>query len=135
MKLLYDGECPLCLKEVDMLRSRDAKINGDTRGLVSLSDTLGVESRNSVNGILAQNGLIQFVDISHRNYDPQYNEGITFSLYVLLLMSMNIFFLNMNKFISTADTFFSFLLVRNFPTSSSTKALTSKLQWVAFTVF
>merc|ERR1711907_596494 len=32
LKLLYDGECPLCVKEVNMLRRRDAAFNGGSIG-------------------------------------------------------------------------------------------------------
>ena len=49
IKLLYDGECPLCVKEVNFLKKKD---NG----------------RN----------LVKFVDIADINYNPQENEGIDF---------------------------------------------------------
>ena len=49
IRLLYDGDCPLCVKEVDFLRSRD-------------QDT----------------GRIEFVDIANPNYQPEDNEGVTF---------------------------------------------------------
>lgn len=47
--MLYDGDCPLCMREVNMLRRRDA----------------------------AQN-RIDFVDIASPDYDPSANSGITF---------------------------------------------------------
>jgi predicted DCC family thiol-disulfide oxidoreductase YuxK len=50
IKLLYDGECPLCLREVNFLQNRD-------RG----------------------RGLIAFVDISDRNYSPAENCDIDFT--------------------------------------------------------
>lgn len=50
IKLLYDGECPLCLREVKFLQSKD---NG--------------------------RGLIAFVDISDRNYSPAENNDIDFA--------------------------------------------------------
>lgn len=49
IKLLYDGDCPLCLREVNFLRKRDAG-----RGLVAL------------------------VDIADDNYNPDENGGVDF---------------------------------------------------------
>ncbi|MEO1591739.1 MAG: DUF393 domain-containing protein [Cyanobacteria bacterium J06632_22] len=49
IKLLYDGECPLCLREVNFLQRRD---NG--------------------------RGRVAFVDIADANYDPADNAGIDF---------------------------------------------------------
>ncbi len=49
IKLLYDGECPLCLREVNFLRKRDAG-----------------------------RGLVAFVDIADDNYSPEDNGGIDF---------------------------------------------------------
>jgi predicted DCC family thiol-disulfide oxidoreductase YuxK len=49
IKLLYDGECPLCLREVNFLQKRD-----DGRGLVA------------------------FVDIADDNYTPQEHGGVDF---------------------------------------------------------
>ena len=49
IKLLYDGDCPLCLREVNFLRQRD----GDQ-------------------------GRIRFVDIADLEYSPQENAGIDF---------------------------------------------------------
>ncbi|MCS6783230.1 MAG: DUF393 domain-containing protein [Gloeomargarita sp. SKYBB_i_bin120] len=50
IKLLYDGDCPLCLREVEFLRRRD-------RG----------------------RGLVAFVDIAAPDYDPQAHGGIDFA--------------------------------------------------------
>ena len=50
IKLLYDGECPLCLKEVNFLKQRD---NG--------------------------RGLVIFVDICDLNYNSQDNGNIDFA--------------------------------------------------------
>jgi len=50
IKLLYDGKCPLCLREVKFLQQKD---NG--------------------------RGLIAFVDISDLNYSPEENAGIDFA--------------------------------------------------------
>lgn len=50
LKLLYDGECPLCVKEVNFLTKKDAG-----------------------------QGIIKFVDISRLDYDPQANGGIDFA--------------------------------------------------------
>jgi len=49
IKLLYDGECPFCLREVNFLKQRDAG-----------------------------KGLIKFVDITDDNYQPQNHGGIDF---------------------------------------------------------
>lgn len=50
IKLLYDGECPLCVREVNFLTKKD-------RG----------------------RGIIKFVDIADLDYDPQANAGIDFA--------------------------------------------------------
>ena len=50
IKLLYDGECPLCLREVNFLQKRD-------RG----------------------RGLVAFVDIAAPDYDPAANGGVDFA--------------------------------------------------------
>jgi predicted DCC family thiol-disulfide oxidoreductase YuxK len=50
IKLLYDGECPLCLREVDFLRRRD-------RG----------------------RGRVAFVDIAQPDYNPAENGGVDFA--------------------------------------------------------
>ena len=49
IKLLYDGECPLCVREVNFLTKRDAG-----------------------------RGIVKFVDIADPNYDPQANAGVDF---------------------------------------------------------
>lgn len=49
MKLLYDGECPLCLREVNFLRRRDAG-----------------------------RGRVAFVDIAAEDYNPAENANIDF---------------------------------------------------------
>jgi predicted DCC family thiol-disulfide oxidoreductase YuxK len=48
VRMLYDGECPLCLREVNMLRRRDMENN------------------------------IKFVDIADPAYMPEENAGVTF---------------------------------------------------------
>ncbi len=50
IKLLYDGECPLCVLEVNFLQKRD-------RG----------------------RGLVSFVDIADDDYDPRENGGVDFA--------------------------------------------------------
>jgi predicted DCC family thiol-disulfide oxidoreductase YuxK len=50
IKLLYDGECPLCVREVNFLTKKDAG-----------------------------RGIIKFVDIASLDYDPQDNGGIDFA--------------------------------------------------------
>ncbi|XVF50273.1 hypothetical protein PTKIN_Ptkin04bG0083000 [Pterospermum kingtungense] len=47
IKMLYDGDCPLCMREVDMLRERNK-----------------------------QYGIIKFVDISSEDYSPEENQGL-----------------------------------------------------------
>lgn len=49
IKLLYDGECPFCLREVNFLQKRDAG-----------------------------RGLVAFVDITDDNYTPEANGGVDF---------------------------------------------------------
>ena len=49
IRMLYDGDCPLCEREVDMLKARDAGV-----------------------------GKIDFLDISSPSYRPQENRGISF---------------------------------------------------------
>ncbi|KAL3146332.1 hypothetical protein ABBQ32_003024 [Trebouxia sp. C0010 RCD-2024] len=49
IKMLYDGDCPLCMREVNMLRKRDKDQN-----------------------------KIRFVDISSAEYSPDDNAGITY---------------------------------------------------------
>ena len=50
IKLLYDGECPLCVREVNFLTKKDAG-----------------------------RGIINFVDIADSSYDPQNNANIDFA--------------------------------------------------------
>ena len=50
VKLLYDGECPLCVREVNFLTKKDAG-----------------------------RGIIEFVDIADPNYNPQENQDIDFA--------------------------------------------------------
>ena len=50
IKLLYDGECPLCLREVNFLLKRDAG-----------------------------RGIVKFVDIADPNYQPEANGGVDFA--------------------------------------------------------
>lgn len=49
IRVLFDGECPLCVKEVDFLKSRDAG-----------------------------SGKIDFVDIASPEYSPDMNAGLSF---------------------------------------------------------
>ncbi|MBR8840452.1 MAG: DUF393 domain-containing protein [Stigonema ocellatum SAG 48.90 = DSM 106950] len=49
IKLLYDGECPLCLREVNFLKRRDAG-----------------------------RGLVEFVDIADHDYEPEAHGGVDF---------------------------------------------------------
>jgi predicted DCC family thiol-disulfide oxidoreductase YuxK len=49
IELLYDGECPLCLREVNFLQKRDAG-----------------------------RGLVAFVDIADDRYNPAAHEGVDF---------------------------------------------------------
>lgn len=50
IKLLYDGDCPLCLREVNFLRQKDSG-----------------------------RGLIAFTDIADDDYDPDDNGGVDFA--------------------------------------------------------
>jgi predicted DCC family thiol-disulfide oxidoreductase YuxK len=51
IKLLYDGECPLCLREVNFLRQKDAR-----------------------------RGKVIFVDIADDNYSPEENAEISYEM-------------------------------------------------------
>ncbi|KAK8656164.1 hypothetical protein V6N13_108721 [Hibiscus sabdariffa] len=50
IKMLYDGDCPLCMREVDMLRERNKQF-----------------------------GTIKFVDISSDDYSPEENQGLDYT--------------------------------------------------------
>ena len=50
IKLLYDGECPLCVREVNFLTEKDAG-----------------------------RGIVEFVDIASLDYDPKENADIDFA--------------------------------------------------------
>jgi predicted DCC family thiol-disulfide oxidoreductase YuxK len=47
--MLYDSECPLCMREVNFLREKDAG-----------------------------RGLVKFVDIADENYNPEENAGVDY---------------------------------------------------------
>ncbi|KAG7605555.1 hypothetical protein AtNW77_Chr5g0134771 [Arabidopsis thaliana] len=49
IKMLYDGDCPLCMREVNMLMERNEK-----------------------------HGTIKFVDISSNDYSPEDNQGLDY---------------------------------------------------------
>jgi len=51
IKLLYDGQCPLCVREVNFLKKRDAN-----------------------------RGKVAFVDIADDNYTPEIHGGIDFEI-------------------------------------------------------
>ena len=55
IKMLYDGDCPLCMREVNMLRKRDKDQN-----------------------------KIGFVDISAQDYSPEANAGISYEQVIML---------------------------------------------------
>ncbi|MEO0986855.1 MAG: DUF393 domain-containing protein [Cyanobacteria bacterium J06639_14] len=50
IRMLYDGDCPLCLREVNFLQQKDAG-----------------------------RGLVDFVDIADDSYDPAANGGVDFA--------------------------------------------------------
>ena len=52
VNLLYDGECPLCLREVNFLRKKDAG-----------------------------RGLVKFTDIADLNYSAEKNGGVDFETF------------------------------------------------------
>ncbi|QNI70743.1 thiol-disulfide oxidoreductase DCC family protein [Cyanobium sp. NS01] len=53
MRILYDGGCPLCLREVRLLRARDQQRHGDQP-------------------------VLAFIDIDAAGYDPSAHAGITY---------------------------------------------------------
>lgn len=77
IKLLYDGECPLCVREVNFLQKRDAG-----RGLVAFVDIADPAYRPEANGgvdfatamgrihaVLADGTVIKNVEVFRRVYD------------------------------------------------------------------
>ncbi len=77
IKLLYDGECPLCLREVDFLQKRDAG-----RGLVKFvdiaasdyeaADNAGIDFETAmgrIHAILPDGSIIQNVEVFRQVYD------------------------------------------------------------------
>jgi hypothetical protein len=61
IKMLYDGDCPLCMREVNMLRKRDKGQN-----------------------------KIGFVDISSQGYSPGDNAGISYEKVLPVRQCLNI---------------------------------------------
>lgn len=77
IKLLYDGDCPLCLREVNFLQQRDAG-----RGLVAFvdiaaddynpADHAGIDFETAmgrIHAILPDGSIIQNVEVFRRVYD------------------------------------------------------------------
>ncbi|DBB06240.1 hypothetical protein WJX82_000167 [Trebouxia sp. C0006] len=77
IKMLYDGDCPLCMREVNMLRKRDKGQN--KIGFVDISsqdysarDNAGItyeEAMGSIHGILPGDKVITNVDVFRKLYD------------------------------------------------------------------
>ncbi|KAG7612478.1 Thioredoxin-like superfamily [Arabidopsis suecica] len=59
IKMLYDGDCPLCMREVNMLMERNEK-----------------------------HGTIKFVDISSNDYSPEDNQGLDYKTVNLLSFNL-----------------------------------------------
>ncbi len=77
IKLLYDGECPLCMREVRFLQKRDGG-----RGLVSFvdiadenyspADNAGIDYETAmgrIHGILADGTLVKDLEVFRRVYE------------------------------------------------------------------
>lgn len=77
IKLLYDGECPLCLREVNFLRKRDAG-----RGIVAfvdiaddlynLEDNGGVDYKTAmgrIHAVLPDGSVVKNVEVFRRVYE------------------------------------------------------------------
>lgn len=77
VNLLYDGECPLCLREVNFLQKKDAG-----RGIVKFTDIADLDYRPEENGgvdfetamgrihaVLADGTVIKNVEVFQRVYD------------------------------------------------------------------
>ncbi|MEH2045905.1 thiol-disulfide oxidoreductase DCC family protein [Nostoc sp.] len=77
IKLLYDGQCPLCLREVNFLKKRDA-----SRGLVAFVDIAaddynpqthgGVDYETAmgrIHAVLPDGTLVKNVEVFHRIYE------------------------------------------------------------------
>lgn len=56
IKMLYDGDCPLCMREVNMLRERNKEY-----------------------------GTIKFVDISSEEYSHEENQGLDYKTVIFLI--------------------------------------------------
>ena len=77
IKLLYDGDCPLCVREVNFLRSKDAD-----RGLVSFidiasddyhqEDHAGIDFETAmgvIHAILPDGTIVKNVEVFRRTYE------------------------------------------------------------------
>ncbi|MEL7052792.1 MAG: DCC1-like thiol-disulfide oxidoreductase family protein [Cyanobacteria bacterium J06588_5] len=77
VNLLYDGECPLCLREVNFLRKKDAG-----RGIVKFTDIADLNYSAEENGgvdfetamgrihaVLADGTVVKNVEVFQRTYD------------------------------------------------------------------
>ncbi|DBA92147.1 TPA: hypothetical protein ACH3X1_015868 [Trebouxia sp. C0004] len=77
IKMLYDGDCPLCMREVNMLRKRDKSQH--KIGFVDISsqdyspkDNAGIsyeEAMGSIHGILPGDKVITNVDVFRKLYE------------------------------------------------------------------
>lgn len=54
VQVLYDGDCPLCMREINLLMRRDSEVNGSS------------------------GGAIWFVDLQADDYDPAAHGGVSF---------------------------------------------------------
>ena len=77
LELLYDGECPLCVREVNFLRRKDAD-----RGLVSFVDIAddtynpanhaGIDFETAmgrIHAVLPDGSIVQNVEVFRRTYE------------------------------------------------------------------
>lgn len=77
IRLLFDGDCPLCMREVDMLRGRDAGVgNIDFVDISSpdyrAEDNAGVtyeEAMGHIHGILPDGSVVTNIEVFRRCYE------------------------------------------------------------------
>lgn len=77
LTLLFDGECPLCVREVDMLRARSVRY-GDSLAFVDIAgpdfddDSFGVDyetAMRSIHGVLPDGSLVSGVSVFRLAYE------------------------------------------------------------------
>lgn len=96
IKMLYDGDCPLCMREVFILIriSLFLKlfITKLETTLLKLNCSVSVFLSKKVNMLKERNeetGTIKFVDISSNDYSPQENQGLDYKTVKLIYLTFS----------------------------------------------